>query len=289
MTTPRLPAVGLAVSTVGRPTLHEMLRSAAASEVLPAAVGVADHTPAGDLALEPGLPFPAVVVPSTGGASAGRNHAVAGLPVAVDVLGFPNDDNRYPPETLGAVAAAFAAPDAPAAVACTALDGAVPRFRLPPDGAVLDRYSVWRAFEPAMFVQRRWFEEVSGFPEELGTGAATPWQSGDGTEMLLRIMARGGRVVSLRSAVVHGRGERKGLSADGLVAKHRAYARGTGYVYRVNDYPTHRRLMVALAPLLKALEHDPDRALSLRIALARTLGRVEGLTGHLLPGSGRAG
>jgi hypothetical protein len=63
----------------------------------------------------------------------------------------------------------------------------------------------------------------------MGTGAASPWQSDDGTDLLLTLMAKGGRVQSRPAIVVLGRGERKGLSADALVAKHRAYARGTGF------------------------------------------------------------
>ena len=43
----------------------------------------------------------------------------------------------------------------------------------------------------------------------------------------------------------HGRGEQRDLSVGPLVAKHRRYARGTGYVYRVHPYPWSRRVAVA--------------------------------------------
>jgi GT2 family glycosyltransferase len=276
------PSLGLALSTVGRPTLDELLASVRASTTHPVAVAIADHTPAGDLRVTGQYPFPVLVVPSRGGASEGRNDAVRALGRRCDVIGFPNDDNTFPAQTLERVLDAFRSTVAPAAVACSLLEGGRPRFRLPPDGTTLDRASVWRAIEPAMFLRRDVFERVGGFREDLGTGASSPWQSGDGTDLLLRVMQRGGVVLSRPGLVVYGRGERKGLSADALVAKHRAYARGTGYVYRSHPYPSAVRARVLIAPLVKAARHDPSLRLSLRLALARTTGRFEGLRGRPL-------
>lgn len=284
--TPRpQPRIGLALSTIGRPSLHDLLASVAASTVLPEAVAVADHTPGQDLRVDDVHPFPVLVVPSTGGASRGRNDAAAALPPQCDLLGFPNDDNLYLPTTVERAVAAFSSSAPPAAVAGLLLDDDGPRFRLPPDGTVLDRRSVWRAIEPAMFVRRAEFDAVGGFRDDLGTGATSPWQSGDGTDVLLKVMARGGRVVSRPDVVVRGRGERKGLSEEKLIAKHRAYARGTGHVYRVHDYPLPVRLGVLVAPLVKATTHDPSLRLSLRLALARSAGRLEGMVGRPLPGA----
>lgn len=278
------PSVGLALSTTGRPTLVDLLGSAAASSVPPIAVAVADHTPRGDLHV-PQASLPVEVVASTGGVSRGRNDAVQALRGRCEVVGFPNDDCTYPPDTLELVAAAFAGPGAPVAVACTLLEPAGPRFRLPPRGAALGRRTVWRAIEPATFFRVDAFLDAGGFRDDLGAGAETPWQSADGTDLLLRMMAAGGLVVSRPDLVVLGCGERKGLSADAFVAKHRAYARGTGYVYRAHAYPLHDRVRLVVAPLLKAPALDDSLRLALRLALARSLGRVEGLTGRRLPGS----
>jgi hypothetical protein len=284
VTAPQPPRIGLALSTIGRATLAEFLRSVAQGSVLPTEVAVADHTPGGDLRVEDDLPFPVLIVPSKGGASEGRNDAVAALGPC-DVLGFPNDDNLYLPTTLQEATAAFSVPQPPTAAAGTLLEFGLPKYRLPPDGRLLDRRTVWRAIEPATFLQREAFTSVGGFREDMGTGAQSPWQSGDGTDTLLRIMARGGTVQSRPGMVVLGRGERKGLAADALVAKHRAYARGTGFVFRSHQYPMHARLRLLAGPLLKATSHDPDLRLSLRLSVARTAGRIEGLTGRMLPGA----
>lgn len=279
-----LPSVALALSTVGRPTLQELLDSIASSSLLPTAVAVADHTPSGDLCVAGLLPFPVLVVPSGGGASRGRNDAAAALPADHDVIGFPGDDVVYPPDTLRLVAEAFAArPDADA-VATTLLDETGPRLRLPAPGMRLDRRTVWRSIEPALFMRRAAFDAVGGYRDDLGTGADTPWQSGDGTDMLLRLMDKGGTILSRGDITVTGRGERKGLSEEAFIAKHRAYARGTGYVYRVHDYPLGDRVRLLVAPLVKAPLLDPSLRLSLRLSVARSLGRWEGLTGRRLLG-----
>jgi hypothetical protein len=280
-----VPRIALAVTTIGRPALVDLLLSAARSETPPVAVAIANQSGASLRLPTVALPFPITVVPSSGGASAGRNHAVAALGDEADVLGFPNDDSLLPPHLLGAVRAAFGTSPAPAAVACALREPPGDRFVLPPPRTHLDRRSVWRAIEPAMFVRTDALRAAGGFDERLGTGARTPWASGEGTDLLLRIMKAGGTVVSRPDLHVLGPGERRDLSARAFVAKHRGYARGTGYVYRVHRYSLPACLRLVVAPLVKAAWLDPTLPLSLRLALARFLGRIEGLVGRPLPGS----
>lgn len=281
--------VGLALSTIGRATLPALLDSVATAHHLPVAVAVADHTRQGDLRVPGDYPFPVTIVHSTGGASRGRNDAAVALGRDIDVLGFPNDDNTYTSTTLSEVVRAFAAEPAPDAVAGTLLEDAGPRFVLPRAGTLLDRRTVWRAIEPAVFLRRVAFERAGGFRDDLGSGAASPWQSGDGTDLLLKVLGAGGHVLSAPGVEVVGRGERKGLSEQAWVDKHRAYARGTGYVYRDHGYPWSSRLRVLVAPLLKPTSHDPSLHLSLRLAYARSAGRLEGLIGRPLPRSREPG
>jgi hypothetical protein len=273
--------IGLAVSTVGRPSLTALLTSVAQSTLLPSAVAIADHTPHGDLRVDGDYPFPVLVVPSGGGASRGQNDAAAALGPC-DVLGFPNDNNLYVPNTLEQVAAAFTGPRPPSAAAGTLLQAGLPHTRMPREGRLLNRRTVWKAVEPATFLRSDVFNLLRGLRDDMGTGADSPWQSGGGTDLLLRLMASGGAALSKPGIVVLGRDERKGLPPDAMVAKHRAYARGTGFVYRTHHYPVPARVRLLVAPLLKAAAHDPDLRLSLRIALARSTGRWEGLSGRPL-------
>ena len=274
--------LAVAITTVGRPALRELLDSLAGSQVHPVAVAIGNQS-GGPLAVDTaGYPFPVLVVSSSSGASRGRNDAVAALAGAGDVLAFPNDDTVYEPELVGEVLGAFAAPSAPAAVAIRLDEARGPRFALPPPGTVLTRRTVWRAIEPAMFVRRAAFDAAGGFDVSLGTGAGTPWGSGEGTDLLLRIMAAGGEVVSRSDLGVRGPGERRTLDPTAYVRKHRAYARGTGYLYRVHGYPVSDRLRTLAGPVVTARRQDDDLALSLRLAAARLVGRVEGLTGRSL-------
>ncbi len=276
------PSIGLAVTTVGRPALLDLLHSIEHSVHRPRMVCVANQG-GRPLDLSPSdYSFPLRVIDSSGGASRGRNDAVAALDRDVDVIGFPNDHSRYDVQCLDRVAAAFASLPHADAVACSLVEGMTARFELPEAGP-LDRMTVWRAIEPAMFVRRRTFERLGGFREDLGTGCPSPWQSGEGTDLLLRILEAGGTVESRPDIGVTGAGERRELDTDQLVAKHRGYARGTGYVYRIHPYPRWVRGRIVVAPWLRLRQHDPSLRLSLRLALARSLGRVEGLTGRVLP------
>lgn len=281
--------IGLAVSTVGRPALAELLESAAASSRPPGAVAIANQS-GRPLGIDVhGYPFPVTVVTSTGGASAGRNDAARALPDVVDVVGFPNDDSYYPPASLEAVAMLFAADDPPDAVACSDGVRGAARLQLPADGAVLDRRTAWRAIEWATFVSRAAFATAGGFRTDLGTGCSTPWQSGEGTDLLLRIIAGGGTVVSARDITIGGPGERRDLTDDEAVAKHRRYARGTGYVYRVHGYPLRDRLRILAGPWMMMRRFGPGIGLTVRIAIARFIGRLEGLSARCLdigPGAG---
>lgn len=276
---PTTPRLGLAVTTIGRPALQELLESAARSSLRPVAVAIADQSGRALALRTSHLPFPVTVVRSEGGASAGRNAAAAALGRSVDVLAFPNDDSAYPPISLQRIVECFADDAGLAGVACAYEQEGGVRFLLPPAGTPLDRRTVWRAVEATTVVSRACFEAVGGFRTDLGTGSSGPWGSGEGTDLLLRVLAAGGRVAARPDIVVVGPAERRDLPSSALLAKHRAYARGTGYVYRLHGYPVGQRVRVLVGPLVKALAHDPSPRLSLRLAATRFLGRFEGLRG----------
>jgi hypothetical protein len=283
------PVIGLAISTIGRPALTELLESAAASSQPPGAVAIANQS-GRPLAIDiDRYPFPVTVVTSSSGASSGRNDALRALPDSVDVVGFPNDDSFYPPASLEVVASRFATDPPPDAVACSDGVGRAARSQLPAAGSVLDRRTAWLAVEWRTFVSRAAWVDVGGFRTDLGTGCRTPWQSGEGTDLLLRIIAGGGQVVSARDITIGGPGERRDLTDDQLVAKHRRYARGTGYVYRVHGYRVRDRLRILAGPWLGMRRFGPGIWLAVRIAIARFIGRIEGLSARCVdigPGAG---
>lgn len=283
----RTPTIGLAIATIGRPEIGDLLESAGASNTRPLVVAIGNQS-GGPLPIDlDAFPFEVVEVASSGGASQGRNDAVQAIADRVDVLGFPNDDSTLPPDSLGEIARAFAE-NPHEALAGALVEFGITRFALPPQGTLLDPVSTWRAIEQTSYVRTEVFRRLGGFRADLGTGSAGAWQSGEITDLLLRILEDGGSIVSRPDIAVLGRGEQRQLSVDAIVAKHRRYARGTGYVYRVHPYPATARLKTVLGPWRRPLEHHPDPRVSLRIATARSTGRIEGLLGRVFPSPRRA-
>jgi hypothetical protein len=276
--------LGLVVSTVGRPALLHLLLSAAAAAQPPEVVGIANQaTRRLGCRYPQSLPFVVRQVTSSGGVSQGRNDAFALLADDVDIVATPNDDTRYGPDAFVRARAMFGTAPAPDAVAGALLHGRKPRFTLPPDGTPLDRRTVWRATEPALFLRASSVRDLRGFRTEIGVGGPSPWQSGEGTDLLLRLLDEKGRVVSAPTVRAYGEGERRDLTDREWVLKNRRYARGTGYVYRIHGYPWPRRLAIVAAPWIRAAGTDGPAGQRLRIAKARSLGRAEGLLGRALP------
>ncbi len=126
-----------------------------------------------------------VVTKSELGLSRGRNLAVDSLGDSVDYLLFPNDTSILPPSLLGDLSRELAGRSA---AALTVVDNHGPKFVLPAPGTPLDRNNVWRVIAPGLVMRRDVFAELLGFDESLGTGASTPWQSGEETDLLLRFL-----------------------------------------------------------------------------------------------------
>jgi hypothetical protein len=229
-----------------------------------------------------------LVTTSPLGASIGRNvgveHAAATLDDAVVM--FPNDTTWFPPGSVAQIRAAIG--DAPAgAVAVVTPSG--PRFELPPAGSRLDRSTVWSVIEMGLVMRLRTFRRVGGFDESIGTGAPSPWQAGEATDLLLRALADQSELahefVWIGSANVGGVEEGTGLSADERAWKLRAYGRGIGHVYRVHHYPAHLRAAFVAAGLLIGVRRRDEYRL--RDGVPAALGRWEGIRGRTFSQSHR--
>jgi hypothetical protein len=216
------------------------------------------------------------VINSPWGISTARNLAVASLRTNVQFLLFPNDTSWYErgfvrnfkmlnvTETCGAI---------------EVVDETGAKFVLPAAGTSLTKANVWQVVEPGLFIDHGVFRSLGGFNEEFGTGGPTPWQSGEGTELLLRWMGSGSGpsfrwITELK---VHGVSDASGLSPSQRRRKLRAYGRGYGRLLTLGNFSLRKRTGAALGGWLFGVRKGaPYKAAD---GLWVGLGRFEGLYG----------
>ncbi|MEV8241306.1 glycosyltransferase [Microbacterium testaceum] len=279
--------IGFVVTTLGRleplrallASLEDQLREG--DHVVLVAQGAQDDVAA--LAAEfsaRGVPVTATT--SARGASLGRNTGVAALPAGDAVVTFPNDNTTYPAGTVAALHAAVDGADFLAG-GFTSWDERGPKTTLPSAGTPLDKYNVWSVIEMGILIRRSLFDAVGGFDENMGPGSASPWQVAEGTDLLLRAMAREPRLVHefrWLPADVHvdGISTGFGLSTADRRRKLRAYGRGTGRAFAVHGYPLWWRLAFTAAGLLYGVRNP--RPITLGDGWPMFLGRLEGTLGR---------
>jgi glycosyltransferase involved in cell wall biosynthesis len=279
--------IGFVVTTLGRleplrallTSLEDQLREG--DHVVLVAQGAQDDVAA--LAAEfsaRGVPVTATT--SARGASLGRNTGVATLPAGDAVVTFPNDNTTYPAGTVAALHAAVDGADFLAG-GFTSWDERGPKTTLPSAGTPLDKYNVWSVIEMGILIRRSLFDAVGGFDENMGPGSASPWQVAEGTDLLLRAMAREPRLVHefrWLPADVHvdGISTGFGLSTADRRRKLRAYGRGTGRAFAVHGYPLWWRLAFTAAGLLYGVRNP--RPITLGDGWPMFLGRLEGTLGR---------
>ncbi len=275
--------IGVAVTTVGRwDALRNLLGDLAAQSIPPRAVAIAQHNPDASAELD------AVIAPFTDrldirtavsprGISNGRNAAAEKLGEDVDWLWFPNDNSRVAPDFIEKVSAHCVDPTTVCAVKLVDREG--PRTSLPAPGSPLTRRNVWGAIEAAMFFRRTAFEAVGAFDRGIGSGADTPWQSGEGTDLILRLAERDDfSIVWVDDIVIEAEVEFGHLTPEEQRRKLRRYGRGAGNILRRWHYPLWYKAAFLLAAALKPIR-ERDK-FGVPEAWSLLVGRTEGLVGR---------
>ncbi len=135
------------------------------------------------------------------GASRARN---VGMEYASgDILSFPDDDCWYPPELLEKVVRTFVSHPEIYGLAGRLTDshgrGVMGRFD--PHPGRIDESNVWsRGIEATIFLRGSGVGSIR-FDESLGVGSGTLWGAGEGTDLLLRLLA-GGKLLYYYSDIV---------------------------------------------------------------------------------------
>ena len=124
------------------------------------------------------------------GASRARNLGARAVAAESDLLLFLDDDLTVTANGLTPAVEAFA--DQALGAVTGRVHSQIVRTPFGGGPVDLDRRTVWsHAMEAALVVRSGLFLAVGGFDEQLGVGAATRFQSGEGTDLLLRIMKAG--------------------------------------------------------------------------------------------------
>jgi len=284
--------VAVIVSTIGRPDLLDRLMASISEQtLLPSEVIVVDQS--SDRRTRAVVDkwrarIPVRRLSSIRGVSLGLNVGIAALG-DYDFLNIACDDTRYAPDALTRAAETFSVDDSVGVVSGRLLGVPGRPAQLRSFGhrsMLLDHRSVWtNAIEATCFYRADFIRDVGAFDEELGPGAASPWQSGEGTDMLLRGLKAGWPIAYNPQIIVYEDNPHDtGPEDRACRVKARRSARGTGRVFR-----RHHGLPLQARILIRPLGAVLLSAACNRWALAgwhlqRFIGRMEGLTGRVLPG-----
>lgn len=253
---PKKPRIDLVVATLGRiEPLELFLETVSAQSYKNFHIIIADQNPEGFLdavlAVHADLPITHVRLPFRG-VSKARNAALVFC--KGDIVGFPDDDCWYAPETLDEVQAIFGERDDVGILTgnlvyveklgVTAVQAETPR-----------RYSTMSMLDvfrhggtAAFFVRRDLVEQVGGFDTSLGPREEAPYACGEDIDYYLRIYKTGYTALrSHRSMIFHLRP----INASGYpLQKIVAYGKGRMELCSRHNLPWWFRLLNVLYPLI---------------------------------------
>ena len=168
------------------------------------------------------------------GLSLGRNRGLQ--QVRGEIVGFPDDDCWYDPDVIDRVHQFFRHPDNGVLTGRTVDDRGV--NSLSPhraDSGVIDRRNVFESGNSnTLFVRTSVARDAGGFDETLGVGAATPFQSCEETDFLLRCLDKGHRLHFSHDFTIHH--DQIDDSRAAQLRRARIYSRGYGRLLRLHGY-----------------------------------------------------
>lgn len=224
--------VSLVCCTLGRTVQLNRLLHSLAGQCDNVEIIIVDQNEPGFLSavLERHSSLPIRVERSARGASRARNvgiHAARG-----NIIGFPDDDCWYPEDTLDRVRELFEQHGDCAFVTGRTMDrtGSDTVSPFIAQDALITRGNVFEAGNEVTMFARAEVARALLFDETLGVGAATPYQSGEATDLLLRGLDAGYSGRFFRSLIIH----HDAVTETEL--RVRGYSLGFGRVLRKNRF-----------------------------------------------------
>lgn len=278
------PAFGMAITTVGRwDHIFQLLDDLAAQTYPPHMVAIAyddnEDAAAGLQRVMQDFSHRLTIrtVVKHGGSTAGHNTAVSLLSDEIDWVYLLTDNCRLEPDLLQRLAPHCVPPATLCAMRLVDADGN--RNKVPPPGTPFTRRNAWSAVVPAMVISHEHYAAIGGFDTTIGSGSQSPWQSGDETDLVLKLsMLEDFSVRWIPDIVVTGHTDFTHLTPEERRRKLRNYGRGTGYMFRRWNY-SKREKMRFLAGAASLPLREP-RKYRLRDGLVLLIGRSEGILGR---------
>jgi glycosyltransferase involved in cell wall biosynthesis len=230
------------------------------------------------VALSEGRAFPVERVRAPRGLSRARNAALD--LVTGDIVAFPDDDCRYPPDLLRSVVERLGANETWAGVTGRPIqpDGTRHAGAWDPVGGAIDLRNVWfRGISYTMFLRATLVRGIGGFDDRLGLGSGYPSGSGEETDYLVRAVRSGATIVYDPTIAV----EHAAYDYDDATLAAIGLRDGTslGYILRKHGFPASevavRLARPAAGSLVSLLRRDLRGA---RFHAATLCGRVMGYT-----------
>jgi glycosyltransferase involved in cell wall biosynthesis len=215
------------------------------------------------------------------GLSRSRNK---GLTVASGkLIAFPDDDCWYPNETLQRVKVWFEGHSKFDILSgCARTDeGELTSSRWMPASSEIHSRNVYRTgISFTLFFRASAIHSVQGFDEQLGLGAGTRFGSGEESDCVFRLLARGSRGWFDRDLTIHHPNKTHDFSAKARIRAH-SYGVGFGYLLRRHKLPLLHSLYLCARPaggcLLALIRRRPGAD----IYWATFRGRLEGYWGGM--------
>jgi glycosyltransferase involved in cell wall biosynthesis len=272
----------LVVPTVGRPADlqrfidHLQLQAGADFELRELELIVVDQSgkpETGELLARQATEFSILHLPMAGrGASRARNF---GWSLARgEFITFPDDDCHYPRGFLLKVLEKFRNADV------AAISTSVEHMSRPETpAAVITRSNVLDCcLEAGLFARRESLGDLR-YDELMGVGCESPWNSDEGPDLLLRMIARGLRIDYCPDLVIHHPNPLQTLD-ERLQERNFKYSRGRGYLLRKHSFPLGQIAKTMIrscgGSLLMALTARPFWA---RYYWRSFVGKLQGLRG----------
>ncbi len=166
------------------------------------------------------------------GRNLGARHATG------DWLMFPDDDSWYPADFLKTLRRLIATEQADIYSGRSLnKDGKEIMVSFLPEDAEISRANIWHVLIEWVIVFRaETYRNAGGFDEDLGAGSGTPWNSGEGQDLVLRCLSRGAKGLFRRALYGFHPEEQPNTNPEAHIAKMHGYSRGKGFVMRRHGY-----------------------------------------------------